>query len=72
MKLKRLLILSVNYHHHENRILQDDPLIVDTVGDNLDLSTCNICQILLNFFYETRYSNSQNGDSLTHVDRTGF
>ena len=50
MKLKRLSILFVNYHHHENRILQDDPLIVDTVGDNLDLSTCNICQILLNFF----------------------
>lgn len=57
MKLKRLsiffvliflvFILSVNYHYRENRILQDDSLIFNTVDDNLDFSTCIICQDLL-------------------------
>ena len=57
MKLKRLSIffvliflvsiLSANYHHCENRIFQDDSLIFDTVDNNLDFSTCNICQVLL-------------------------
>lgn len=40
-------ILSVNYHHREDRIFQDDSLFFDTVDDNLDFSTCNICQALL-------------------------
>ena len=58
MKLKRLSIfivfiflvsiLSVNYHHRENRIFQDDSLIFDAVDDNSDFSTCNIYQVLLN------------------------
>jgi hypothetical protein len=57
LKLKRLSIffvfiifvslLSFNYHHRENRIFQDDSLIFDTVGDNLDFSTCNKYQALL-------------------------
>ena len=58
MKLKRLSIffvfiflvsiLSVNYHHRENRVFQDDSLIFDTVDDNSDFSTCDIYQVLLN------------------------
>lgn len=57
MKLKRLSIfivviffvsiLSVNYHHHENKIFQDDSLFFDTVDDNSDVSTCDIYQVLL-------------------------
>ena len=56
MKLKRLSIffvfiflvstLSVNYHHRENRIFQDDSLIFDTVDDNSDFSTRDIYQAL--------------------------
>ena len=42
-------ILSVNYHHFENRIFQDKSLIFDTVDDNLDFSTFKICQSLLTF-----------------------
>ena len=59
MKLKRLSIffvfifivsiLSVNYHHCENRIFQDDSLIFDTVDDNSYFSTCDIYQVILNF-----------------------
>jgi len=41
-------ILSVNYHHSENRIFQDDSLIFDTVDDNSVFSTCDIYQVLLN------------------------
>ena len=58
MKLKRLSIfivfiflvsiLSVNYHHRENRIFQDDSLISDAVDDNSDFSTYDIYQVLLN------------------------
>jgi hypothetical protein len=40
-------ILSVNYHHRENRIFQDDSLIFDAVDDNSDFSTCDIDQVLL-------------------------
>ena len=40
-------ILSVNYHHRENRIFQDDSLIFDTVDDNSCFSTCDIYQVLL-------------------------
>ena len=36
-------ILSVNYHHYENRIFQDDSLVFDTIDDNLGFLTCNIC-----------------------------
>jgi len=58
LKLKRLSIffvfiflvsiLSVNYHHRENRIFQDDSLISDAVDDNSDFSTYDIYQVLLN------------------------
>ena len=58
MKLKRssiffvfiflVSILSVNYHHLENRIFQDDSSIFDTVDDNSYFSTCDISQVLLN------------------------
>ena len=57
MKLKRLSIfivfiflvsiLSVNYHHRENRIYQDDSLFFNTVDDNSDVSTCDIYKVLL-------------------------
>ena len=42
-------ILSVNYHHFENRIFQDESLTFDTIEDNLDVSTCKICQAPLTF-----------------------
>jgi len=58
LKLKRLSIFfvliflvstfSVNYHHREDRIFQDDSLFLNTVDDNSDLSTCDIYQVLLN------------------------
>jgi len=41
-------ILSVNYHHHENRIFKHDSLFFDTVDDNSDFSTCDIYQVFLN------------------------
>ena len=57
MKLKRLSvffvfiflvsILSVTYHHSENRIFQDDSLIFDIVDDNSVFSTCDIYRVLL-------------------------
>jgi len=57
LKLKRLSIFlvliflvsifSVNYHHRDDRIFQDDSLFFDTVDDNLDVSTCAIYQVLL-------------------------
>ena len=57
MKLKRLSIfivfiflvsiLSVNYHHREDRIFQDGSLFFDTVDDNSDISTCDIYKVLL-------------------------
>lgn len=57
MKLKRLSIfivcvflvsiLSVNYHHCEDRIFQNGSLFFDTFDDNSDFSTCDIYQILL-------------------------
>ncbi len=57
MRLKRLSIfivcvflvsiLSVNYHHREDRILQNGSLFFDTFDDNSDISTCDIHQVLL-------------------------
>jgi hypothetical protein len=41
-------ILSVNYYYLENSIFQDDSLIFDTVDHNLDFSTFEIYQVLLN------------------------
>ena len=40
-------ILSVNYHHREDRIFQNDSLFFDTVDDNSEFSTCDIYQVLL-------------------------
>lgn len=42
-------ILFVNYpdHYRENRIFQDDTLIIDTIDDNSDFSTCEISQVIL-------------------------
>ena len=58
LKLKRLsifivfivlvFILSVNFHHRENRIFQDDSLIFDTVDDHSNFSTCDRYQVILN------------------------
>jgi len=41
-------ILSINCHHHEDRIFKDDSLFFDTVDDNSDFSTCDTYQFLLN------------------------
>ena len=70
MKLKQLSIfivfiflvsiLSVNYHHSENRIFQDDSLIFDTVDDNSDFSTCDIYQVLLNSRFITTIIKDKN------------
>ena len=61
MKLKRLSIfivsifflsiLSVNYYHLENRIFQEDSLIVDIVDIDLDFSTCDVYQAPLTYRY---------------------
>ena len=40
-------IFSVNYHHRDYRISQDDSIILDTVDDSLDLLTIDIYQVLL-------------------------
>ena len=40
-------ILSVNYHHSEDRIIQDNSLFFGTVDDNPDVSTIDIYKILL-------------------------
>jgi len=40
-------ILSVNYHHREDRIFQNGSLFFDTFDDNSDFSTCDIYQVLL-------------------------
>ena len=42
-----VFILSVNYHHRENRIFQDDSLIFDTVDDHSGFSTGDIYQVFL-------------------------
>ena len=57
MKVKRLPIIfvfislvsivSVHYHHHENRNFKDDFFIIDTVDVNLDFSTCDTYQAFL-------------------------
>jgi hypothetical protein len=57
LKLKRLSVFfvficlvcnfSVNYHHREHRISQDDSIILDTVDDSLELLTIDIYQVLL-------------------------
>ena len=70
MKLKRssifivfiflVSILSVNYHHCENRIFQDDSLIFDTVDDNSDFSTCDVYQVLLNSRFITTIIKAKN------------
>ena len=41
-------IYSVEGHHRQNRIFQDDSLIFDTVDDNSDFSTCDTYQIIFN------------------------
>ena len=43
-------IFFVNYHHpyRENRIFQDDSVIIDTIDDNSNFSTCEIYQVFLN------------------------
>ena len=53
-------ILSVNYHYLENSIFQDESLIFDTVDDNLDFSTSEIYQALLNkrFISTIKISNN--------------
>ena len=63
MKLKRLSIfivsiffvsiLSVNYFHIENRIFQEDSLIVDIVDIDLDFSTSDLFQVPLTYRYVT-------------------
>jgi hypothetical protein len=40
-------IFSVNYHHRDYRLSQDDSIILDTVDDSLDLLTIYIYQALL-------------------------
>jgi hypothetical protein len=40
-------IFSVNYHHRDYRISQDDSIILDTVDDSSDSLTINIYQVLL-------------------------
>jgi len=40
-------ILSVNYHHREDRIFQDNSLFFDTVDDNSDVSTFDIYNVLI-------------------------
>ena len=60
MKLKRLSIFFVfillfsilyaNYYYHcENRIFNNDSLILDTVDNDLDFSNCNACQAPLTY-----------------------
>ena len=46
-------ILSVNYYQLENRIFQEDSLIVDIVDIDLDFSTCNVYQAPLTYRYVT-------------------
>ena len=53
-------ILSVSYHHRENRIFQDDSLIFDTVEDNSAFSTCDIYQVLLTSEFITTIIKSKN------------
>ena len=40
-------IISVNYHHSEDRIIQDNSLFFDTVDDTPDVSTGNIVKVPL-------------------------
>ena len=40
-------IISVNYHHSEDRIIQNNSLFFDTVDDNPHISTNNIDKVLL-------------------------
>jgi hypothetical protein len=40
-------ILFVNYHHSEDKIIQDNSLFFDTVDDNPHISTNNIDKVLL-------------------------
>jgi len=57
LKLKRLsvffvfiflvCIFSVNYHHRDYRISQDNSIILDTVDDSSDFLTIDIYQVLL-------------------------
>ena len=46
-------ILSFNYNHFQNRIFQEDSLIVDIVDIDLDFSTCDVCQVPLTYRYVT-------------------
>lgn len=38
-------IVSVNYHHSEDRIIQDDSLFFDTVDNKPDVSTSDIYEV---------------------------
>ena len=40
-------IYSVNYHYSEDRIIQDDSLLFDTVDDNPDVSAIDIVKVHL-------------------------
>ena len=40
-------IYSVNYHYSEDRIIQDDSLLFDTVDDNPDVSAIDIVKVPL-------------------------
>ncbi len=46
-------ILSVNYHHSKDRIIQDDSLFFETGDDNPDISTNDIYQVLLSVRFIT-------------------
>jgi hypothetical protein len=46
-------ILSVNYYHLENRIFQEDSLLIDIVDIDLDFSICDVCQVPLTYRYLT-------------------
>jgi len=76
MKLKRLStlivfiffvsILSVNYHHRENRISQDDTLTIDIVDNNLDFSNINKYIAPLTYRFITTIIKS-NTFSILHI-----
>ena len=46
-------IYSVNYHYSEDRIIQDDSLLFDTVDDNPDVSAIDIVKVPLTVRFVT-------------------